>query len=138
MKKVLVLAAVSEAATGLVLLTAPALVGRLLLGVELAGAAIPVARIAGIALIALGVGCWPGSALAGMLTYSILVTVYLACVGIAALFAGVLLWPAVGVHAVLTVLLARVAFAQRQAKVAGIDAANREMTLDNPLGKKTA
>ena len=38
---------------------APSLVGRLLLGEELTGIAIPVARVAGIALIALGVACWP-------------------------------------------------------------------------------
>ena len=62
MKKVLLLAAVSEAATGLALLIVPSLVGRLLLGQELAGVAIPVARVLGIALIALGVACWPGDA----------------------------------------------------------------------------
>ena len=53
MKKVLLLAAVSEAATGLALLRVPSLVGRLLLGQELSGVAIPVARAFGIALIAL-------------------------------------------------------------------------------------
>jgi hypothetical protein len=54
MKMVLVLAAVGEAATGLALLLVPSLVGRLLLGEELTGVAVPVARVAGIALIALG------------------------------------------------------------------------------------
>ena len=48
MKKVLVLAAVSEAATGLALLIVPSLVGRILLGAELTGVSIPVARVAGI------------------------------------------------------------------------------------------
>ena len=60
MKKLLPLAAVVEVATGVALLVVPLLVGRLLLGAELAGVSIPVARVAGIALIALGVGCWPG------------------------------------------------------------------------------
>ena len=55
MNRVLIFAAVGEAATGMALLIAPSLVGRLLLGEELAGIAIPVARVAGIALIALGV-----------------------------------------------------------------------------------
>jgi hypothetical protein len=41
-----------------------------------------------------------------MLTYSALITVYLAYLGFAGGFAGVLLWPAVVVHAILTVLLA--------------------------------
>ena len=54
MKWVLIFAAVAEAGTGLALLVVPSLVGRLLLGEELTGIAIPVARVAGIALIALG------------------------------------------------------------------------------------
>ena len=83
MKKVLVLAAVSEAATGVALLIVPSLVGQLLFGEELTGVAIPVARVTGIALIALGVACWPGPPLVGMLTYSAAVTLYLAYVGFA-------------------------------------------------------
>ena len=70
MNKALVLAAVGEAATGLALLIVPSLVGQLLLGERLAGVAIPVARVAGIALVALGIACWPGPPLVGMLTYS--------------------------------------------------------------------
>jgi len=54
MKYALIVAAISEAATGLALLIAPSLVGQLLLGVEIAGIALPVARVAGIALIARG------------------------------------------------------------------------------------
>jgi hypothetical protein len=107
MKKVLIFAAVAEAATGLALLTVPSLVGRLLLGEELAGVALPVARVTGIALIALGIACWPGSPLVGMLAYSLAVTLYLAYIGFAGLSAGVLLWPAVALHAVLSVLLGR-------------------------------
>jgi hypothetical protein len=115
MKKVLLLAAVSEAATGLALLIVPSLVGRLLLGQELAGVAIPVARVLGIALIALGVACWPGRlALCGMLTYSALATLYLAYVGLGGEFAGTLLWPAVVLHAILTALLARAWFRSRK------------------------
>jgi hypothetical protein len=114
MKKVLLLAAVGEAATGLALLMVPSLVGRLLLGQELAGVAIPVARVLGIALVALGVACWPGrTALCGMLTYSALATLYLAYVGLGGEFAGKLLWPAVGLHAILTALLARAWFQSR-------------------------
>jgi len=103
MKKVLVLAAVSEAATGLALFVVPSLVGRLLLGEELTGVAIPVARVLGIALIALGIACWPGPPLVGMLTYSAAVTLYLAYVGFAGDFVGILLWPAVVAHVAMTV-----------------------------------
>jgi hypothetical protein len=106
MKKVLVFAAIAEAATGAGLLIAPSLVGRLLLGSDLTGAATPVAHVAGIALIALGVACWPGPPVAGMLTYSAGAMLVLAYVGSAGGLAGVLLWPAVALHAALTILLA--------------------------------
>ena len=107
MKRVLVLAAVGEAATGVALLIVPSLVGRLLFGEELTGVAIPVARVTGIALIALGVACWPGPPLVGMLTYTWLVALYLAYLGFAVGLTGVLLWPAVVIHTILAVLLMR-------------------------------
>ena len=65
MKGALAFAAVSEAVTGLALLIVPSLVGQLLLGKQLAGVAIPVTRVCRIALIALGIACWPGPPLAG-------------------------------------------------------------------------
>jgi len=107
MKHVLTVAAVLEIATGLALLIVPSVVGRLLLGEELTGVAIPVARVFGIALIALGFACWPGPPLVGMLTYSAAVTLYLGYVAIRGQWAGPLLWPAVALHALLTLLLAR-------------------------------
>jgi len=107
MKKALIFAAIGEAATGLALLIVPSLVGQLLLGEPLAGVAIPAARVAGIALIALGIACWPGPPLVGMVTYSALVTVYLAYLGFAGGLTGLLLWPAVVLHVILTVLLTR-------------------------------
>jgi hypothetical protein len=111
MKKLLPLAAIAEAATGLALLIVPSLVGRLLLGQELTGVAIPVARVLGIALIALGVTCWPGrTPLCGMLTYSLLTTAFLTYVGIRGDWVGPLLWPAVVVHAVMLILLGRAWF----------------------------
>jgi hypothetical protein len=55
MKIGLILAAVAEAATGLALLILPSRVGKSLLGVELTGVTVPVARVAGIALIGLNV-----------------------------------------------------------------------------------
>jgi hypothetical protein len=107
MKKLLIFTGVAEAATGLALMVVPSLVGRLLLGAELAGVAVVVARVTGIALLALGVGCWPGTPPCGMLTYSALATAYLAYLAIGGEWAGPLLWPVVGLHAILTVLLGR-------------------------------
>jgi hypothetical protein len=92
MKKVLTLAAVVEAATGLALIIVPSLIGRLLFGAEFTGVANPAARVTGIALLALGVGCWPGSAaFCGMLTYSALVTLYLLYLAIRGEWVGPLL-----------------------------------------------
>jgi hypothetical protein len=99
--------AVAEAATGLALLVAPSLVVGLLIGESPGGAAVPVARVAGLALVGLGIACWPGPPVAGLLAYSAAVSVYLAVLGLGGAADGVLLWPAVALHAVLSVLLAR-------------------------------
>jgi hypothetical protein len=111
MNRLLSLAAVAEVLTGLALMAAPSIVGRLLSGAEFSSVTLPVARVAGIALIALGVACFPGEAasrgLSGMLTYSLLATLYLAYLGLAGEWVGSLLWPAVAVHAILTFFLAR-------------------------------
>jgi hypothetical protein len=66
-----------------------------------------VSGVGGIALIALGEACWPGTPLGGMLTYNAAVTLYLASVGVAGGSTGMLLWPAVFLHAILTTLLTR-------------------------------
>src|SRR6476619_6242002 len=115
MKQSLALAAVIEVATGMALLIVPSLVGRLLFGEEFTGIVISVARVLGIALLALGVGCWPGStALCGMLTYSALVTLYLVSLAIRGEWVGPLLWPVVVIHALLTALLAWAWFQSRK------------------------
>jgi hypothetical protein len=107
MKGALVLAAVGETATGAALLLVPSLVGQVLLGAELSGMAVTVARVAGIALIGLGVACWPGPPRIGMLIYSAAVTLYLAYVGLSGVSSGVLLWPAVVLHTIIAALLVR-------------------------------
>jgi len=106
----------AEAATGAALLIVPSLVGRLLFGEALAGIAIPVARVTGIALIALAVACWPGPPRAGMLTYSAVITLYLAHVGFVGGLTGILLWPAVVLHAILTALLTRASTGDQETK----------------------
>jgi hypothetical protein len=110
MKTLLALAAVSEAATGLVLLLYPSIVVSLLFSSEITGAGIVMSRLAGISLIALGIACWPGNmayrALYGMVTFSTLAMLYLAYVGLIGVV-GILLWPAVAVHGGLSILLVR-------------------------------
>ncbi len=96
----------------------PSLGGRLLFGEALAGVAVVVARVTGIAVIALGVACWPDRntlrAFLGMLTYGLFVMMYLAYVGFNG-SRGILLWPAVAAHAGLSVLLVWAWRKERQA-----------------------
>ena len=117
-KKVLALAAAGEAGMGLLLLAWPPLVVRLLFSAEISGAGVIMSRIAGIALICLGVSCWPGNSalqpLNGMLTYSTLALLYLAYLGVRGEMVGLLLWPAVVLHAVLVVLLLRARFKEEK------------------------
>ncbi len=120
MKRLLALAALGEGVTGMILLVHPQIVVSLLFGAQVAGAGSVMSRIAGMGLIALGLACWPGrdlgngtGALRAMLVYSLLATLYLAYLGVGGEWTGVLLWPAVAVHALLSVLLARAWQAQR-------------------------
>jgi hypothetical protein len=100
----LTFAAIVEAGTGLVVLVAPAMVVRLLLGVETSGSA--VARCFGIALLALGAASWPTAqrslmqAFRAMWIYNAFIALYLVFVNLIAHVAGPLLWPAVALHAV--------------------------------------
>jgi hypothetical protein len=108
MRKLLILAATSEALFGLILLVYPLIVIRLLFNSEIGGAAVLMSRIAGIALIALGVACWPDRdtlrAFLGMLTYGVLAMLFFIYVAVNG-GVGILLWPGVAVHAGLSVLL---------------------------------
>jgi len=120
MSKPLAFAALVEAATGVALIVVPSLVARLLLGTELSGVAVALGRVAGMSLLSLGFACWPGkeatrAALGGMATYGLFVTLYLVYLGIRGEWAGPLLWPAVALHAVLTLLLAPAWFSARSA-----------------------
>jgi hypothetical protein len=112
----LAVVAAGEAFTGLILVIYPSLVVRLLFGAEISGAGTLMSRIAGIALIALGLACWPGPPRVGMLTYGAVVTLYLAYVGVAGGASGMLLWPAVVLHAILTALLTRASTSDKEAK----------------------
>jgi hypothetical protein len=123
-------AALLEAATGLAFMIAPSLVGGLLLGAELNGVSVVVARVAGIALFSLGLACMPGraasrSASAGILIYNVVVTFYLLYLGIRGQWVGVLLWPAAAAHLVLSVLLTRAWFSRRKPMAASVEARGR-------------
>ena len=112
-QRIMAVACAAEAGTGLGLLVVPSLVVGLLLGSGPLGIAIVISRVAGIALIALAIACWPdagatGSAkpYIGMLTYNALAALVLAQVGLAGATSGILLWPVALLHLILAVLLA--------------------------------
>ncbi len=113
MSRLLKLTAIIEAATGLALIAVPAIVVRLLLGTEISGASIPLGRVAGAALLALGVACWLArddtqsraarGLVVAMLMYNLIAIAVLAFAGIGLGLHGVALWPAVVLHAVMAI-----------------------------------
>ncbi len=124
LRKVLYLAALTETGVGLALLVVPAIVVKLLLGVEIDGTAMLLARFFGICLLAFEVACWPVSddgiggarVLGALLTYNLLFALYLAYIGVIGGPTGVLLWPAVVLHAIVAALLARASTGDKEAK----------------------
>lgn len=122
MRTLLMAAAGVEAAMGLTLMIDPEIVSRLILGEGLAGVGVELGRVAGFGFVALGLACWPAQKvdlavarqLPALLTYNLLVTIYLVDLGINAPSVGSLLWPAVALHALLTLLLARLCWQQWQ------------------------
>jgi hypothetical protein len=109
----LMVTAFAEGGIGLFLLIWPFLPLALLLGVDHASAEVTIcARIAGAALLALGVACWPApndpgqsssrpGLLAGVLIYDVAAAVLLAYAGLVLRMVGLVLWPAVVLHAAL-------------------------------------
>jgi hypothetical protein len=110
MRALLLVTAACEGPTGLGLAAAPVLVVPLLLGAEPSGLGLVASRVAGIALIGLGLACWPGrealanrAPLRAMSVYNVLATLYLVHLGIAGEWVGRLLWPAAVAHGVFSV-----------------------------------
>ncbi len=107
------LAVAIEAAVGFALIVNPSLAASLVFGGGLSAPGEAIGRLAGIALLALAVACWPGAAkrsgpdLRGLLAYNLLATIYFLYVGIDGRSVGGLLWPVVALHAVLTALILR-------------------------------
>lgn len=107
------LAAGLEVGTGLVLIVSPSLFTRLIFGSALASPGPGLGRLAGIALLALALACWPlgdsraSASRRGLLLFSVLCAPYLIYRGIRGGATGPLLWPAAATHTALALLLAR-------------------------------
>ena len=121
MNTILMLAALAEGGTGAILLIYPPIVVRLLFNANTVGPGIIMSRLAGIALIGLGAACWPGAdtrrAFYGMVTYSLLAMLFLIYIGVHSEGVGLLLWPAVVVHAILIALLGGAWLKQRKSPI---------------------
>ena len=114
MRLLLKLTAILEVPTGLALLCCPSATVSLLLGSGLdTSAAVALGRVAGVALLALGVACWLAKhdsqscaargLVSAMVLYNLGAVVIFAVAGLGSQPVGVALWPAVILHAAMTV-----------------------------------
>jgi hypothetical protein len=114
MKRLLLVTAVLEAGIGVGLLAVPSVVTQVLLGATLdSSASLTVARVAGAALLALGVACWLAASdtqscaargvVSGMVLYNLGATLVLGAAGLGSQPGGIGLWPTVILHTAMTV-----------------------------------
>ena len=114
MKHLLIVTALMELGAGLALICWPSVVAALLLGSPLeTPAAQTIARLGGAALLSLGIACglaWGEEQsregrgiVVAMLVYNLAAVVLFAAVGIGAGLVGIALWPAIILHAMMTI-----------------------------------
>jgi len=111
-KSVVMAAAWLEIIVGAILLASVNAPSRLLFVASPGVAGVLLGRFLGVALVALGVACVPSksagpdrSAVRGLAVFNVGMTIFFAWVAIATTFRGILLWPAVILHAVLAAAL---------------------------------
>jgi hypothetical protein len=113
MKKLLIVTAILECGTGLMLLAFPGLISGLLLGSSLdMPVALTVARVAGVAILSLAVACWfsrndPGSPAAkglliALVAYNTAIALVLVYASLALTLSGIGFWPVVVFHLAMT------------------------------------
>jgi hypothetical protein len=113
LSSLLTVTAVLEASTGVFLLASPILLASLLLGVLEGAVPLVLARVAGGALLALGIACGcarrepvgPATrgVVAAMLVYNLATAMAFAYGGLVYRLSGVLLWPVVVLHLAMAV-----------------------------------
>ena len=113
-RELLILTAYLEAAVGLLLLAMPGVPLRLILGLErLAPETDLIARLAGAALLALGIAAWAGRSgrpdsdqrrlIVAVLIYDAAAAGLLAYAGLGLHLVGMALWPGVALHSALAI-----------------------------------
>lgn len=115
-KTVLALAAWFEILVGASFILVPDTQSQFLFAVTLEGTGVHFARLAGVALIALGIACLPSKrsetrqvAARVLLVFNLAATILFASIALATTVHGVMLWPIVIVHAVIAISLVRIA-----------------------------
>ena len=125
MKPLLLISALIEITTGVGLLVVPALLAPILIGAELdTPAGLAVARVAGAALLSLGIACWFGSRdtqsraafgiVVAMLVYNLAAATLLLALRFYLGLTGVGLLPAAAMHAALAAWCISVVKSNRQ------------------------
>lgn len=101
-------AACLEIVVGFTLILVPGFACQLLFAAPLTGDGVPIARFAGIGLLSLGIAYWstrtpsdPRGSILGLLVFNLATAVLFAWFGLTTSFHGIMLWPAVVLHAVI-------------------------------------
>ena len=109
---VVMTAAWLEVVAGATLLTVPGVAARLLFAAQPGSVGITFGRCAGVGILALGIACLPSKATGsrrgavfGLLVYNVGIAILFAWAGVATTLRGVLIWPAVVLHAFIAAAL---------------------------------
>ena len=114
-RNVLLFSAVAEVGTGLLLFVAPEILVRWLFGGELSGTGLIFARCFAVAMVSLGLA----PAFRTLLIYNALIALYLVYLFAVRHHAGVMLWPAVALHAGVALLLVQTLRGERRTTEVG-------------------
>ncbi|GLR88031.1 hypothetical protein [Bradyrhizobium iriomotense] len=114
-------AAVEVAATGLVLFVRPSWFAWLVFGADFSDAGAALGRLTAIALLGLTLATWPlsgavsppSSSARALLIYNVLAALYLLYVATGGQLIGILLWPAIVLHAIFSIVLGRAWLVER-------------------------
>jgi hypothetical protein len=101
-------AACLEIVVGITLILVPGFACQLLFAAPLTGDGVPITRFAGIGLLSLGIAYWstrtasdPRGSILGLLVFNVATAVLFAWFGLTTSLHGIMLWPAVLLHAVI-------------------------------------